>query len=33
MIEIGIPFSDPMADGIVIQNAATRALHLSLIHI
>ncbi len=27
MIEIGIPFSDPMADGVVIQNAATRALH------
>ncbi|MDR0973335.1 MAG: tryptophan synthase subunit alpha [Prevotellaceae bacterium] len=27
MIEIGIPFSDPMADGLVIQNAATRALH------
>ncbi len=26
MIEIGIPFSDPMADGIVIQNAATTAL-------
>lgn len=26
MIEIGIPFSDPMADGIVIQDAATRAL-------
>ena len=26
MIEVGIPFSDPMADGIVIQNAATRAL-------
>ncbi len=26
MIEIGIPFSDPMADGIVIQNAATHAL-------
>lgn len=26
MIEIGIPFSDPMADGIVIQNAATCAL-------
>ena len=25
MIEIGIPFSDPMADGIVIQNAATQA--------
>ena len=27
MLEIGIPFSDPMADGIVIQDAATRALH------
>ena len=26
MLEIGIPFSDPMADGPVIQNAATRAL-------
>ena len=26
MVEIGIPFSDPMADGIVIQDAATRAL-------
>lgn len=26
MIEIGIPFSDPMADGIVIQNTATQAL-------
>ena len=26
MIEIGIPFSDPMADGVVIQNAATTAL-------
>lgn len=26
MIEIGIPFSDPMADGPVIQNAATHAL-------
>lgn len=26
MIEIGIPFSDPMADGLVIQNAATHAL-------
>ena len=26
MIEIGSPFSDPMADGIVIQDAATRAL-------
>ena len=25
MIEIGIPFSDPMADGIVIQNAAAQA--------
>ena len=26
MIEIGIPFSDPMADGPVVQHAATRAL-------
>lgn len=26
MIEIGVPFSDPMADGPVIQHAATRAL-------
>jgi tryptophan synthase alpha subunit len=26
MIEIGIPFSDPIADGVVIQNAATQAL-------
>ncbi|MCM1108504.1 MAG: tryptophan synthase subunit alpha [Clostridium sp.] len=26
MIEIGIPFSDPMADGPVIQNAASQAL-------
>ena len=26
MIEMGIPFSDPMADGPVIQGAATRAL-------
>jgi len=26
MIEIGIPFSDPMADGPVIQGAATKAL-------
>ena len=26
MVEIGIPFSDPMADGEVIQNAATQAL-------
>lgn len=26
MIEVGIPFSDPMADGPVIQNAATNAL-------
>lgn len=25
-IEIGIPFSDPMADGVVIQQAATQAL-------
>ncbi len=27
LIEIGIPFSDPMADGPVIQTAATQALH------
>lgn len=26
MIEIGIPFSDPMADGVVIQQAANQAL-------
>ncbi len=26
MIEIGVPFSDPMADGPVIQDAATKAL-------
>ena len=26
LIEIGIPFSDPMADGPVIQDAATQAL-------
>lgn len=27
MIEVGIPFSDPLADGPVIQSAGTRALH------
>ncbi|MFI3295388.1 MAG: tryptophan synthase subunit alpha, partial [Rikenellaceae bacterium] len=26
MVELGIPFSDPMADGVVIQEAATAAL-------
>lgn len=26
MVEVGIPFSDPMADGVVIQAAATQAL-------
>ena len=26
LIEIGVPFSDPMADGPVIQDAATKAL-------
>jgi len=26
MIEIGVPFSDPMADGVVIQQAATQSL-------
>lgn len=32
MVEVGIPFSDPMADGPVIQNAATKAIrnHASL---
>ena len=25
MIEVGVPFSDPMADGPVIQDAATKA--------
>ncbi|MDR0938160.1 MAG: tryptophan synthase subunit alpha [Mediterranea sp.] len=30
MVEIGIPFSDPMADGIVIQEAATRALRAGM---
>lgn len=35
MAEIGIPFSDPMADGPVIQKAATQALHagMSLHHL
>ncbi len=27
MVELGIPFSDPMADGVVIQEAATKALN------
>ena len=26
MIEVGIPFSDPLADGLVVQSAATQAL-------
>ena len=26
MVEVGIPFSDPLADGPVIQDAATKAL-------
>lgn len=26
MVELGIPFSDPMADGVVIQQAATKSL-------
>ena len=30
MIEIGIPFSDPVADGPVIQQAAQQALHNSM---
>ena len=27
MVELGIPYSDPLADGPVIQAAASRALH------
>ena len=27
IIELGVPYSDPLADGPVIQAAATRALH------
>lgn len=27
MLEIGVPFSDPIADGPIIQRAATRSLH------
>lgn len=30
MIEVGIPFSDPMADGPVIQDAATKALRAGM---
>lgn len=35
IVEIGVPFSDPMADGPVIQQAAERALmhHISLRHV
>lgn len=35
IIELGVPFSDPMADGPVIQHAAERALqhHISLTHV
>lgn len=35
MVEVGIPFSDPMADGVVIQAAATQALNngMSLKHL
>jgi tryptophan synthase alpha chain len=35
IIELGVPFSDPMADGPVIQRAAERALehHVSLHHV
>ena len=31
MIEVGIPFSDPMADGPVIQDAATKADRKSVV--
>jgi tryptophan synthase alpha chain len=35
VIELGVPFSDPLADGVVIQEAAQRALkhHVSLRHV
>ncbi|MEO6697212.1 MAG: tryptophan synthase subunit alpha, partial [Gammaproteobacteria bacterium] len=35
IIELGVPFSDPMADGPVIQRASERALkfHVSLRHV
>ncbi|MEK7758542.1 MAG: tryptophan synthase subunit alpha, partial [Pseudomonadota bacterium] len=35
VLELGVPFSDPMADGPVIQQAAERALkhHVSLHHV
>ncbi len=35
LIELGVPFSDPMADGPVIQRASERALkhHTSLVHV
>ena len=30
LIEVGVPFSDPMADGVVIQDASTRALRAGM---
>ena len=33
IIEVGVPFSDPMADGPSVQASSLRALNLSLIHI
>ena len=33
IIELGVPFSDPMADGPVIQKASERALEIGRAHV